>query len=49
MKTANRELQIEWETGTIVERTWPPVTIVCEQLNITEEQLDDLFALALSL
>lgn len=49
MKTANRELQIEWETGTIVERTWPPVIIVCEQLNITEEQLDDLFALALSL
>lgn len=43
---APRELQIEWEYATEVNRDWPTLATVKTLLNLTEDQLDDLFILA---
>lgn len=46
MATASKSDQIEWEYATEVVRTSPLVVNMVASLGLTEQQVDDLFALA---
>lgn len=41
--------RIEWEFSSTVERNWPLVEALAVALNLTEQQLDDLFVAAAAL
>lgn len=39
----SREVQIDWEFATEVNRSWPVLVEMSKLIGLTEEQLDDLF------
>jgi hypothetical protein len=43
MKLADRKAQIEWEYAQEVNRDWPTLTLMQNTLNLTDEQIDQLF------
>ncbi len=43
---AEASVQIEWEYATEIRRDWPPVVEFSAAKGMTDEQVDDLFALA---
>jgi hypothetical protein len=45
----NAALQIEWKYASEIKRDWPPVRAFAEENEISEAQLDALFALAATL
>ena len=49
MLAANREWQIEWEYATAIERSSPLISAMATQLNLTDTQIDEMFALAAQL
>ena len=49
MLAANRKWQIEWEYATAIERSSPLISAMATQLNLTDTQIDEMFALAAQL
>jgi len=43
------EVSIEWEYAQSVDRNWPRVRQLTDQMGLTEQQVDDLFLLASTL
>ena len=49
MLPTNREWQIEWEYATTIERSSPLISAMATQLNLTDTQIDEMFASAAQL
>lgn len=49
MNGTDEAMKIEWEYATSVEREWPSLVALAESLNMTSQELDDLFLLASTL
>lgn len=49
VKTLSREAQIDWEYSTIIERDYPLIDELKAELNMSDNDIDELFAFAKTL